>query len=666
MTTSNLFTRAVVALVVTFLFQRSCNGDRQTRRRSQLIRYGSSTDNINNTFDAINYSTYDVAGTRQLQPRSKYYWETKSLGFVNVAATLGNPMRGLLGNARSAEPGRWPEGIPASLHGYKLPLNDLMKDDPDRVGAENAFDWTILDNILSMAAEFRAHIVLSVYIHWPGDPLYLPEFLEDEVATTWHRGEKHLIWDDPKLLKAIRQFIQHLAARYDGDTRLFDLHAGLLGVWGEWHTSGCKIDDDKKCLPQNVMDSVTDWYTQYFKRTQLSFRYPENKRAFNYGHGFNDGSFTYYTVSGPANGGEMQDWYFYNQSVIHGTNTAYKTGVIGGEVRPENSHVFSEDYPRGTKNRQDFQLCSDIAKVTYMEWGHGFMMRNNVEGIELANARSAHARMGYNFYLQQLSVSQGANSATVDVDATILQIGRAPFYYELYLDALCTTRESINRMFVEPSKVSTVFIPNSDLVDYGNRKTVTLRNIPATNICLDSIQFRLGSPRTYSDRPMLWAQGSGNVIVKIPLPPGVPNKPVVRAGRPRRFVPFIANETITDDSIGKCYVVCAQAFCGDQRVPMGDVIRGVSNDDRWKLSTTGNLISIRCSMLSRRINRVDFNWPGWDHRETRAPWILGGHIGRTVFPVDYFKRTGRFTFSIEAYENGDKVGDETIDFNIDE
>jgi hypothetical protein len=603
-------------------------------------------------------TSVEIAYARQMQTRNnQYYWQTRALGNTNVAATLGNPMRGLVGNALMTHPGMWFEGIPGSLHGYKLGLNEIMNDDPDNVGEANAFNWKPLDDILETAEQFRSHLVLAFHIDWPGQPLALPKHLVYNVRTVWQDNRVAIVWDDPNLQRAIRQFLQNLARRYDGDTRIFVIHAGMLGMWGEWHAGNCEVDG-RKCLPDNVLDDVTDWYTEYFTRTKISFRYPENIKAFEARHGFNDGSFTWYTVSGPANGGEMHDFYFYNMSVIHGTDQAYKNGIIGGEVRPENSHVFSEYYPSGTKNRQDFQLCSDIAHVTYMEWGYGFH-KNGVIGNELAKARVAHTRMGYNFILQQISVKQVGTSAFVDVDATIKQIGFAPFYYALYLDAFCKHGNSAI------SKVAHAWIPNDKLDEYGETTVVALNNIPATTTCLDSIQFQLGSTYTYDDRPILWSQGKGQVRLVIPLPPGVPaSRSEISRRRRRPRIPFIPQH-IRTDTIGRCFVVCAQSYCGNRQIRMGEIIRGVSNGDRWNVVTTGNLYSIRCEVNDSRTKYVMYSWPGMERKETSAPWILGGHIGNTVFPVSYFKEHGHLRFTIQAYNGWDWLGFKTIHFIVD-
>lgn len=74
----------------------------------------------------------------------------------------------------------------------------------------------------------------QVYIDWPGSPLRLPQSLLDTVQLIeYESGKVSPYYGDPVLLNALQQFITALGARYDGDRRIYLLHLGLLGFWGE-------------------------------------------------------------------------------------------------------------------------------------------------------------------------------------------------------------------------------------------------------------------------------------------------------------------------------------------------------------------------------------------------------------------------------------------------
>jgi hypothetical protein len=144
-----------------------------------------------------------------------------------------------------------------------------MKGNPNVVGEQDAFDWTVLDNALSGSASRNMHAVWRVIVDFPGQPLKLPRHLVDtgSVEIRWYSGGSSPYYGDPQLLEAFEQFISRLGRRYDGDTRLGYIQAGLLGFWGEWHTWG------EDFLPDDTKKKVLQWYSNAFTKTQLQVRY---------------------------------------------------------------------------------------------------------------------------------------------------------------------------------------------------------------------------------------------------------------------------------------------------------------------------------------------------------------------------------------------------------
>jgi hypothetical protein len=61
----------------------------------------------------------------------------------------------------------------------------------------------------------------------------------------------------------------------------------------------------------------------------IQVRYPSRQDAYKFRMGYHDDSFTYETVSGIANGGHQHKHFFYNQSVIYNTNSAWRFAIIG-------------------------------------------------------------------------------------------------------------------------------------------------------------------------------------------------------------------------------------------------------------------------------------------------------------------------------------------------
>ena len=109
-----------------------------------------------------------------------------------------------------------------------------MLGNPDVVGEEDAFDWAPLEGYLSGTASRNSHAVFRVYMHFPGQALRVPQYLND-AGVNYNGGEPD--YESPILQEALVQFIDALAARYDGDTRIFAIQAGLLGKWYVWKDS---------------------------------------------------------------------------------------------------------------------------------------------------------------------------------------------------------------------------------------------------------------------------------------------------------------------------------------------------------------------------------------------------------------------------------------------
>jgi hypothetical protein len=583
--------------------------------------------------------------------QQNYYWETTSLGGWNYRATLGNPLRGLGANSVHSHPKFWPETIQASLHFLKFGWDEVMKGDPDVVGVQAAFNWTVIDQYLLIAQQYRCHVTIHFYAHFPGESLNVPEYLLDDpydVQTVWD-GEVVPWYGDKELRRAMKQFIEHLARRYDGDRRIFAFHAGLVGYWGEWHTGDCTYNWEP-CDPDEVKDEVVGHYARNFKQTKIQFRYPSNQLAYQMGGGFHDGSFTYYTVTGDANGNRPHGHFFNDLSIKYNTSDAWKKAIISGEVRPENTHCFTDYFGAPAEYRQDFQTCAETIHATYADWNKGFF-RNGVRGDELEKASLSHSRLGYSFVVKKISVFW-LSGYTVNIDATIQQVGIAPFYYPLRLNAFC-----------DGKRVASTLI-RADLSEQYSTAGIRLQNIPATTACLGAIQFRLGSKMLYSDRPIKWAQGrNGKVILKIPLPQGVTDlKPEPDIRPDLGPIPFYPPDR-DDEIVNRCFVICAARYCPNGR-RMGDVLRGLNDDDEWSMSTTGNLTSIRCDIDSSDANSVMMWLPGVDHKEATAPWSLGGNYDETYIPVDYLKYPGHKVIKIEPYDDYDWLGRREIDFDI--
>lgn len=99
------------------------------------------------------------------------------LGVRDYRVANGNPMKGLIAN-----PEFWYDpqidSIDSSMDIYYIPVGNIMRDDPNIVGGESAFDWSYVEDRLRASGEKHRHTVLTFAVHYPGKPLSLPGHLQ--------------------------------------------------------------------------------------------------------------------------------------------------------------------------------------------------------------------------------------------------------------------------------------------------------------------------------------------------------------------------------------------------------------------------------------------------------------------------------------------------------
>ena len=407
------------------------------------------------------------------------------------------------------------------------------------------FDWTVIDKALSDADKGKMHVVLRMFLHYPDQPLRVPVWLINQgiELRTIESGEKSPQYDDPKLLAAIKTFIQALGAKYDGHKNLAFLQLGLLGKWGEWHTY-----PDEGLLSASTKDAVVGWYQSAFKTTPLQVRNPW-KAAYEAGMGLHDDSFGFSTLDGPYNGGEEQTWFFWPEVKAASQEDFWRKGVMGGETRPEiQGEIFESGYRAGTPNKQDFFTCVDVTHATYMFHHNAFINGQALTGSELDRTLDAHVELGYNYRVSKVA-AKANGSSKVTVDITVEQIGVAPFYYPLSLKLKCDTTEET--------------LPGvEELIENGATKVFSFTTIPADSDCLDNVEILLYTDRAHDGRPVRFAQGSnGRVQFSLPLPSEVgrsneqpqlpaPTQPPTKSQTPpTTVIPKETNAVVIDSGV---------------------------------------------------------------------------------------------------------------------
>jgi hypothetical protein len=221
-----------------------------------------------------------------------------------------------------------------------------------------------------------------------------------------------------------------------------------------------------------------------------------------------DGGFGYHTVDGPSNGNIQQGWFFWPNMQNAGQADFWKTSVMGGETRPElQKIIFTDDYPAGTENHQDFMLCVETTHASYV-LHHDAFINGGYAGSVLQNALYAHDRLGYSYFVSQVGI-ESIGLDQVDVHVTVTQAGVAPFYYDLDLQLYCP---GLNR----PRRLGGV----NFILGQGDSRTFSFPGVPATSLCLSDISLSLESTHTFPGRPIKFAQGDGTVTLNVPQPNG--------------------------------------------------------------------------------------------------------------------------------------------------
>jgi hypothetical protein len=316
------------------------------------------------------------------------------------------------------------------------------------------------------------------------------------------------------------------------------------------------------------------------------------------------------------------------------------------------SIIFEESYPRRTYKHQDFAESVRVTHASYMLHADAFI-EGGYDGIEYDNALHGHTLLGYNFIVTKVAAYVGADTATsglINVDVTIEQIGVAPFYYPLFLGFGCPDLERNRRVGGKLEE---------QLVDYGASTIVTVRDVPATNRCLDSISLSLHSPMLMQGRKLKFAQGNGTINVSLPGPTGLPEA-FAAPDQPENGQTDEDNEEPTYPPADPSIV-----SSNDTRLEFYYLI--ATSDDgekRWASLRNGDVIDeapeFGLSLAVRPSESVSEVWFTFDSTNMKieyfAPYTLDSN--------NYLFSTGLKKVIATAYRDGQSVGMASLSFTV--
>lgn len=195
--------------------------------------------------------------------------------------------------------------------------------------ADQVFDWNAVETlylqpiladdplatfVLRPVADYPESAASQIDAHYTGgeNERDYPKFLEQAPLNIPYAVRakcdsdgpiRSLAYNNPAARQQMQQFVQALAARFDGDPRITAIQVGLLGFWGEWHTSGCE-DLQPNAQTRSL---IRDAYTAAFQKTPLQTRYARASDVGSALFGFHEDYFPSFTGSCSAFSPQMPD-----------------------------------------------------------------------------------------------------------------------------------------------------------------------------------------------------------------------------------------------------------------------------------------------------------------------------------------------------------------------
>lgn len=323
--------------------------------------------------------------------------------------------------------------IPFSLEWFYVPLKTLRD-------TGTSYDFSYIDTILTKISSRGHQAVFRVYIDYPGKGDEVPQFIKNQgiplytytYQKTVNGIEQTLTgcypdFSDDRMISILTDFIKQFGAKYDGDNRVAFITCGLVGHWGEWHISKNKDANGNQIgMPTAEQQALLfKTYAESFTHTKVMARYPNSPGLPDFSAiGFHDDSLTEDTIN------SLKTSDFCTRMATAGLTDRWKTGVIGGEFRPENQEPFID----GTKYKdyyQDYDDCMNAVHLTWLLFSKAFdKSLTSAQKTMLWNASNA---MGYDLTVTSASAlcTASPNAAgTLTASVTIENKGIAPFYYD--------------------------------------------------------------------------------------------------------------------------------------------------------------------------------------------------------------------------------------------
>ena len=235
-------------------------------------------------------------------------------------------------------------------------------------------------------------------------------------------------WNHAAMISQMTQWVAAIRARYDGDPRITAVQAGLLGLWGEWHQSGCENH-----APSNAAKiAVRDAY-RLFTNTPVQIRYARNPDSIGVRFGFHEDFFPSFTgpcIYGFPDCDDSGDWNLHygftqvNTAAVHN----WKSNPVTGESpNDDQKQSWSNDFTDVMTVIRDFHFTG-LGPAGGHEW--------NGNQARLQIMKRA---LGYNLHLDRAAWPDRVwMDWPFDITIVFTNSGSAPCYHSFPVQlALC-------------------------------------------------------------------------------------------------------------------------------------------------------------------------------------------------------------------------------------
>ncbi len=360
---------------------------------------------------------------------------------------LDNPHRGYMlwgSNVLSDE------GLPDNFHGaniYHVYVPWRMVETADQVfdwsGVEQTYITPILNDhpeatlVLRLVADYPDGPGSGLNAHYTGGdsdrdyPLFLEQAPLNIGRNTYAscNGDGPGVapdWNDADFRAQAIELIAAFGTHFDGDPRITAIQVGLLGLWGEWHQSGCEA-----IAPEDVVKNlVKTAYNNAFNQTPLQTRYARDPDVIGVDFGFHEDYFPSFTgpcIYGLPQCDDSGDW-----NLEYGFTNIAPPARNNWQVNP-----ISGESPLSS---QQNAWINDEADVTTLINDYHFSFlgpagKHESNGNDAVIDRIAN-QLGYRFQISQVNTPNPINSSAVNIQVEINNIGSAPLYfpYQLAID----------------------------------------------------------------------------------------------------------------------------------------------------------------------------------------------------------------------------------------